>query len=350
MSATTLENVISKVRAEYDSAWYIWHGGEPLMAGEQFFHKVVSLQKKYYGKAVNRCGNTIQTNGTLLRSRFIEFCRDNRINLGISYEGGFDAGLRPDIDGDRIRETIGYMVKKGHMFSVTSTIHGGNMDMMDDIYRSFKSMNASFCYSPSLRMGCGLDNEDLYMDADAYADRCIEMFETWIHDKDTQIPVMPFNQYVQSALNSPNVSDCAHSSCLTRWICVYPDGSVYSCGKPCTDAYLMGNINEVSTIDELFKSEGFRRILVDSIARREKCKSCEIFPKCGGGCTVDAMTDGDVTSPGGFTCTVYKKLFSHIAATMVRIISQKEDLSQYNRFIRDAVIGKLTNPNVITPM
>ena len=29
---------------------------------------------------------------------------------------------------------------------------------------------------------------------------------------------------------------------------------------------------------------------------------------------------------------------------------EKEDLAQYNRFVRDAVIGKLTNPNIITPM
>ena len=64
----------------------------------------------------------------------------------------------------------------------------------------------------------------------------------------------------------------------------------------------------------------------------------------------DAMADGDVQSPGGFSCQVYKKLFMHIAATMVRIINEKEDLSQYNRFVRDAVIGKLTNPNIITPM
>ena len=140
-----MEKVISLVRAEYDSAWYIWHGGEPLLAGEQFFRKVVSLQKKYYDKAITRCGNTIQTNGTLLKSRFIEFCRENRINLGISYEGGFDGGLRPDIDADRIAEFIAYMVKKGHMFSVTSTVHGGNIDMMSDMYESFKKKGASFC-------------------------------------------------------------------------------------------------------------------------------------------------------------------------------------------------------------
>ncbi len=350
MSESTLERIISLVRAEYDSAWYIWHGGEPLLAGEQFFRKVISLQKKYYDKAIMRCGNTIQTNGVLLKSRFIEFCRDNRINLGISYEGGHDAGLRPDIDSRRIEEIIAYMVKKGHMFSITSTVHGGNMDRMDDMYESFKRMGASFCYSPSLRIGGGLDNEDLHLDADAYADRCIEMFERWIHDVDVDIPVMPFNQYISSALNAPNVSDCAHSSCLTKWICVYPDGSVYPCGKPCVEKYLMGNINDVSSIDELFKSDGFRNILVDSIERRKKCKECEIFPKCGGGCTVDAMADGDVQSPGGFSCKVYKKLFMHIAATMVRIINEKEDLSQYNRFVRDAVIGKLTNPNIITPM
>src|ERR1035437_3910711 len=44
---------------------FIWHGGEPLLAGLDFFQEVVRLQKLFVprGRPVR---NSIQTNGTLI--------------------------------------------------------------------------------------------------------------------------------------------------------------------------------------------------------------------------------------------------------------------------------------------
>ena len=350
MSPEILEKTIRLVREGSDSAQFFWHGGEPLIAGDQFFKRVVNLQKKYYGKTILRCGNTIQTNGTLLRNRFIEFCRDNRINLGVSYEGEYGAGLRPGEDIGALSDTLHYMKKKGHMFSVSATVHGGNVDSMMDMYRHFEKEGIAFNFSPSLRMGCGLDNEDTHLDADEFVKHSIEVFDAWAGDPEAGIPVLPYFQYVRSKLTSPNISDCAHSSCLMNWICVYPNGDVYPCGKACPEKYRLGNIMEVSSVSELFKGEGFRNILIDSIERRNKCKDCPIYDKCMGGCTVDAFYEGDAQSPGGFSCETYKAIYTHISEFIDDIIDNERDLSQYNRYIRDSIIGKLTNPNIITPM
>lgn len=350
MSSEVLEKTIRLVREGSDSAMYFWHGGEPLLAGEQFYKKAVNLQKKYYGKAITRCGNTIQTNGTLLKNRFIEFCRDNRINLGVSYEGEYGADLRPGENVKSIGDTLRYMKKKGHMFSVSATVHGGNVDSMMDMYEYFKKEGITFNFSPSLRIGCGLDNEDTYLDREKFVKNSIEVFDRWVSDVDVGIPVLPYYQYVRSKLTSPNISDCSHSSCLMNWICVYPNGDVYPCGKACPEHYRIGNIMNVSSIGELFKTEGFRNILLDSVERRNKCKSCSIYDKCMGGCTVDAYYDGDPQSTGGFSCETYKAIYGHISDVIDDIIDNERDLSNYNRYIRDSVIGKLTNPNIITPI
>ena len=350
MDIKTVDRVTRLVHDEYDSARYIWNGGEPLLAGEKFYKKAIAIQKDVYGKSVSRCGNTIQTNGLLLNQRFMEFCRDARINVGISFEGGFDEGLRPDIDKKVIESDLSMLVRKQHMFSIVSNIHAGNIDRMDDIYEYFRNRGISFYFSPVLRMGGAADHPEMLPDPDVYADKCIELFDRWILDKDTDIPVLPFYQYARASVTGPNVSDCAHSSCLTRWMCVYPNGDVYPCAKPCPDSYRMGNINEVGSVSELFDSDGFRNILLDSIARRKKCADCPIFDQCAGGCTIDAMADGDVTENGGFSCRVYRKLFPHIRDTIQEILDTKPDMSKYNRFIRDIVVGKLTNPNVYLPV
>ena len=49
---------------EIPEVTFVWHGGEPLMAGLDFYRKAVDLQKKYAGGKV--IVNSLQTNGTRL--------------------------------------------------------------------------------------------------------------------------------------------------------------------------------------------------------------------------------------------------------------------------------------------
>ena len=63
---------------------------------------------------------------------------------------------------------------------------------------------------------------------------------------------------------------------------------------------------------------------------------------------MDADSEGDVRDNGGNACRIYKKVFSHIKETMDSIMEEKPDLAQYNRFVRDAVLGKLVNPSIVS--
>lgn len=345
MSREVLEKTISLVAGEYDSSWFIWHGGEPLTAGESFFKTAAALEKKHYGKRLQRCGNTIQTNGSLLRPRFVEFCKGHRFNIGISYEAGLDRGLRPGADTENIEKMLSYMRDKNHMFSVSATIHGGNVKDMESIYDRFNGESVPFTFNPVISMGCAADNPDLALDPDEYISGCIRVFDKWMNDPDAGIPLMPFYQYVMTVINnSPNASDCAHASCLMSWICVHPNGDVYPCGKACPEELRMGNILEMDSISDAFDSDGFAEMLRGSISRREKCRECEIYRLCNGGCSVDAMIENGMTENGGFSCVTYKAVMLHIKSEIERILRDKPDLSGYNRYIRDAVVGRMINP------
>ncbi|KQM10037.1 hypothetical protein AOA81_05215 [Methanomassiliicoccales archaeon RumEn M2] len=56
------------------------------------------------------------------------------------------------------------------------------------------------------------------------------------------------------------------------------------------------------------------------------------------------MAENGIGENGGFSCVTYKAVFSHIKSEMERILRDKPDLSGYNRFIRDAIVGKMINP------
>ena len=341
----TFEKTVKLVKEGFEHSRYIWHGGEPLLAPMSFYKKAFAVQKKYYGKM--GCDNTMQTSGSLLNQRFIEFCKSNRVNIGVSYEGGFENGLRPDMDVQHIDSMVQYMADKGHMFLVSATIHGGNVDLMDSIYEKFKRVGASLSFNPVINLGCARENPDLALDPDVYVKNSIELFDKWIHDKDVKVPVIPFFPYIMTVVDGmPNISDCPHASCLGRWICLYPNGDIYPCGKACPKDFRLGNINDVDSIEELFDSDGFANILVGSIERRKKCKSCEIYDYCNGGCSIDAFADGDIESSGGISCRIYKGLMPHIRDVITDILENKPDMNQYNGFVRDAILGKLINPQI----
>ena len=74
-----------------------WHGGEPLLAGMDFFRSALALERKYSGgRPVH---NTLQTNGTLLDGEWAAFFHDNNFLLGLSLDG-------PEDIHDRYRRTV----------------------------------------------------------------------------------------------------------------------------------------------------------------------------------------------------------------------------------------------------
>ena len=345
LSLEIAERLFRLVSEEYESAWFVWHGGEPLLLSHKFYRNIIALQEKYFGKDSHRVGNTIQTNGTLLEKGFIEFCKDKKINIGISHEGPFNDVLRQQTGASE--NNLRLLSKKDRVFSVSSTISSETESKQVELYEYFKSNRASASFSPVIPAGCALRNRGLVPDPDAFIRSSIEMFDRWLFDKDTEIPLIPHYLYILNALGEPTESDCAHTSCLTKWMCLYPNGDVYPCGKGCPSEFKMCNLNDVELISDIFRTDGFVKILKGSIERREKCKNeCELFRFCNGGCSMDAYFECGIENVGGDSCKIFKAIFGHILKTMNDITKDRPDLSVYNKFVREAVLGKMINPKI----
>ena len=82
-----MEILVKKALEEAeDFCTFGFQGGEPTLAGLEFFEKFVECVKKYKKKEtkVNFC---LQTNGTLLDDNWVKFLKENNFLVGISLDG-----------------------------------------------------------------------------------------------------------------------------------------------------------------------------------------------------------------------------------------------------------------------
>jgi uncharacterized protein len=215
------------------------------------------------------------------------------------------------------------------------------------LYDHFIGNGIALSLSPVICSGSA--TPDMVPDADRYADASIAVFDKWLYDTDADMPLMPHMLYLMSAVGEPSPADCAHSSCITKWISVYPNGDLYPCAKGCPSRFRLCNINDIEKLSDAFGCDAMKEILIPTIERREKCMSgCQLFKYCNGGCSIDALSEGPMSDNGGTSCRIFKKVFTHILTTVGSILSDRPDLSCYNRFVRDAVIGRLVNPNIVS--
>ena len=65
---------------------FCWQGGEPTVAGLDFFRRVVELQVKHGGRG-QVVGNAFQTNGVLIDRSWAQLMADYRFLVGLSLDG-----------------------------------------------------------------------------------------------------------------------------------------------------------------------------------------------------------------------------------------------------------------------
>ena len=90
MSDELLERYISQYieAVQVPVVTFCWHGGEPLLAGLDFYEKAVAIQNRYRGN--KQIENSLQTNGLLITPEWCDFFRSNNFLIGLSLDGPKD--------------------------------------------------------------------------------------------------------------------------------------------------------------------------------------------------------------------------------------------------------------------
>lgn len=339
ISEQLLEKMISAAQNEFDRVMYIWHGGEPLLCGLDFFQKAVLMQKKY-SRLGQTISNSVQTNGSLLNDEYIDFFIANDFSVSISFDGpGECNALR--CRTEETNRTFKVAVEKGLKTASISVIHAGNCHRQIEMYEHFKELRVPMKFNPIFNSGGAKDIPEYALNAGEYIASLKEFFDYWLVDPGA-VPNDTLEQYLGMVFDGRG-KDCVYGSCLYHWVGVDHLGDIYPCGRSYTEEYKLGNVGELKKISDAFRSENFIKLLKKSIVRRSKCQAeCKYYGLCSGGCNNNAIIEGDLEDNHSFLCEVLRAMYEYIQEKLSVLRQPGADLERINPIIRKRITGKRT--------
>ena len=324
MNDDTLENMVKKVFDDVEySANFAFQGGEPTMAGIEFFEKFHKFVEKYNTKKII-VNFSLQTNGTLLNKKWLELFKKHNYLIGLSLDGNKEMHdtFRIDAKGEgtflRVLKAAKMMKKAEVEFNILCVVNKLIAQNGKLVYNFFRNNGFRYYqFIPCLDSLSCSEEKDYTLTAEDYGKFLDETFNLWYEDmmSGKRISVRHFDNYTKILLGEePEACDMV-GHCNMNAV-LESDGSMYPCDFYVLDEFKVGNINE-SSFEELFKSEAEMRFLRTSLAVDEKCKVCRYFKICRGGC----RRHKELTAEGNYEnrfCESYKYFFERNIDKMIK--------------------------------
>ena len=274
---------------------FTWHGGEPVLAGLEFYRTAVKLQAKYLPEGWS-CWNSLQTNGTLLDDEWCVFLKENNFDVGLSLDGErwLHDKYRKDAAGngtfDKVHAAAGLLQSYGIQPDLLCTVTAAAAKEPLSVYKSLRSLGTGWIqFIPIVRRtpegGVSADT----VSGEAYGRFLCEIFDEWILRDIGRTNVQIFAE-TALMLSGGSTSLCSMSLVCGRALVAEQDGDIYSCDHFVTPEHRIGNIADTdlrqladSGMQEYFGMKKLKQLQL-------KCLECSYLQLCGGGCPKDRFS------------------------------------------------------------
>jgi uncharacterized protein len=336
MSDRLLEKFISEYIATIQApvVSFAWQGGEPSLAGLEFFRKVIQFQKKYAGR--KKVENVFQTNGTNMNEEWCHFFRDNNFLIGLSIDGPeeihncfrkYKTG-NPSF-GD-VMKGLNLLVKYNIPFNTLTVVQKHNSQYPLDVYHFLKSIGSNYLqFIPvveriakdpingnSFLVSPGYNGEAMVTDwsvlpAD-YGNFLIGIFDQWVRNDVGSVFIQQFDAALANWVGvHPGV--CVYNDRCGDALILEHNGDVYSCDHFVFAEYLLGNLNCDPLIGMVTSEKQKKFGASKTNGLPSYCLNCEYRFACHGECPKYRFCftpDGEYGL--SYLCPSYKMFFRHI--------------------------------------
>ncbi len=296
---------------------FVWHGGEPLLPGLDFFRRAAGEQERVFGEHRARVSNRLQSNLTLLDDAWVEFLRGFVKSIGTSFD--LVEGVRTTKNGGPVTarwvEAVTACREAGIPVGVVYVVHKGSLPRARDLYHFFRNLDerGRVRFNPLYPEGRAAAGgaDDLAITAEEYGDFLVEIARLW-WDDGRSTSVLPLREWHDAWRGGGRLSCDSSGSCQERLLGVGPDGSVWGCGRFIDhgdEAWRLGNVFR-DDLETLLAHPARARLANRSEALRANgCAGCAWFAVCHGGCPMLAqLVRGDAMRKTPF-CEGRKKVY-----------------------------------------
>ncbi len=337
MSEELLERYISQYieAVQVPTVTFCWHGGEPLLAGIDFYEKAVALQNKYRGN--KKIENSLQTNGLLINPDWCDFFRQNNFLIGLSLDGPKDIhdAYRHDRGGhptfDRVMHALEMMAISRVEYNTLSTINNRSAGQGKRVYQFMRSVSKYMQFlpvvehtltTPSGRAAIvppgteGAKAAPWSITPKAFGKFMCDVFEEWVINDVGERFVQLFD-ITLAQWYGVQPSLCAFCPTCGDGLVVEHNGDVYMCDHFVYPEYKLGNIAVEHLSDLQRKPELFRFGIEKRNSLPSDCRKCEYLFACRGECPKHRFATTRRGEKGlNALCDGYKHFFEYTAPYM----------------------------------
>lgn len=335
MSDELLENYI-RANIEGNNSPVIafaWHGGEPLLAGKEFFRKAVALQQKYAeGRTVE---NSIQTNGLLVDDEWCAIFRDNNFLVGVSIDGPesihdahrVDAGGQPTFA--RVMRGIEKLYRNRVEYNTLTTINIHSEGRGAEVYNFLRGISVFMQFLPVAELLCDgriqspeaqkADIAPWSVSARGFGEFMCDIFDIWVK-KDVGRRYVQLFDATLALMVGVQPSVCSLCETCGSGLTVEHNGDVYCCDHFVYPEYKIGNIHTDRLADLAYCDRQFEFGVAKRALLPRECRHCKFYNLCHGECPKHRFIDDNRGEYGkNYLCEGYKLFYEHTQTAMERI-------------------------------
>lgn len=371
MSLATLESIFASVLPRFGSEVTVaWQGGEPTLAGLDFFQKAIDFQNRY-ARPGQRISHALQTNGTLLDDDWCKFLNKNEFLIGLSLDGppAFHDRYRLTNRGSPSAATVLRGLKllqtNNVQYNILCVLNDHNVGHPDEVFGYLVNLGSRWLqFIPAIEwVKDPADSSRNVLapyspDPEQYGRFLCRIFDLWFERHRATISVRDFDAVLNKLVLGQTPFCILDGSCHTQ-LTIEHDGSVFGCDHFIERRWQLAQIGKASWKNDLpidsqanpgltIHGQGYQKLdhgrdidtqadlpvgqdaeagidadwfdrvqatrLAGFAARKqrlpERCKACRYKPFCHGGCPKHRQAGGELPEPT-ILCRSYMMFFDH---------------------------------------
>lgn len=312
---------------------FVWQGGEPLLAGLDFYKKAIDLQQKYAPKHV-KISNSLQTNGTLLTPAWCRFLKQHNFIIGVSLDGPKEIHDRYRLDKKGQQGSYNAVLKGIRLlqefdieFNILTVVHDAVANQAQTIYEHFIQLGVKFIqFQPLMTEGSALEHQ-FTLTAPNWGKFLTDIYLHWKSQRHVgNVHVMNI-EHVYSQYFTHVSQTCVHSERCGTNLVMEAQGQIFACDHQINSNHHIGNILEQTPLSELVLNSIELPFGQNKSTRRE-CQSCTVKAVCQGGCPAHINSMGK-----NKLCEGYFQFFNTVMAPLRKYERSMRGVQQWRQEI-----------------